>query len=96
MKVMEPSKPIWQSESQEPITYTVATLAVGDVEDPDIYVGQYIWEWQSTDAGKWIMEHSAPAPSWHRFVDPATYGYKYLIKAYLTPKEITYWKLKFE
>lgn len=97
MKVMEPLKPIWQSdEERKTITYTVKTLAVGDVDDPDIYVGQYIWEWQSTEEGKWVMEHSSPAPSWHRFTDINTYGYKYLIKAYLTPKELTYFRLKFE
>jgi hypothetical protein len=95
---MDQLKQIWQSdtEDQQSITYTVKVLNVGDVEDPDIYVGQHIWEWQNSDEGKWIMEHSRPLPSWHRSVDRIQYGYKYDIKAYLTPKQITYFKLKFE
>ena len=34
----------------------VVTIRMGDVEDPDLMVAQSIWEWQQTDAGKWIME----------------------------------------
>ncbi len=95
---MDQLEQIWQSntQDQESITYTVKVLRVGDVEDPDLYVGQHIWEWQETDEGKWIMKHSNPLPSWHRSVDRITYGYKYDIKAYLTPKQLTYFKLKFE
>ena len=74
----------------------VHTFRMGDVEDPDLFVGQPIWEWQQTEMGKWIMENSAPTPSWHRYADPMTYGYEYHIVAYLTPKQLTYWKLKYE
>ena len=94
---MDRLKQLWQSDSEaETITYTVKTLNVGDVEDPDIYVGQYIWEWQETDAGKWIMENSRPLPSWHRSVNRIAYGYQYDIRAYLTPKQITYFELKYK
>lgn len=97
MKVMDQLKHLWQSEpGATTVTYIVKKLNVGDVEDPDIYVGQYIWEWQESEAGKWVMEHSRPLPSWHRSINTATYGYQYDIKAYLTPKQITYFKLKFE
>lgn len=94
---MDQLKHLWQSEDEAvTITYTVKKLKVGDVEDPDIYVGQYIWEWQESDAGKWIMENSRPLPSWHRSIDHVTYGYQYDIKAYLTPKQITYYELKYK
>lgn len=94
---MDQLKQLWQSEPEaKTITYIVKKLNVGDVEDPDIYVGQYIWEWQESEAGKWIMEHSRPLPSWHRSVNTVTYGYQYDIKAYLTPKQITYFELKYK
>ncbi len=94
---MDLLKHLWQSDDlSKSITYTVKVLNVGDVEDPDIYVGQYIWEWQETDEGKWVMEHSRPLPSWHRSVNNVTYGYQYDIRAYLTPKQITYFELKYK
>jgi hypothetical protein len=35
-------------------------------------------------------------PSWHRSVNRMTYGYEYDIRAYLTPKQITYFELKYK
>ena len=94
---MDQLKHLWQSEDEAvTITYLVKKLRVGDVEDPDIYVGQYIWEWQETEAGKWVMENSRPLPSWHRSMNHMTYGYQYDIRAYLTPKQITYFELKYK
>ena len=97
MKVMDQLKQLWQSDDDAvTITYTVKKLNVGDVEDPDIIVGQYIWEWQESEAGKWVMENSRPLPSWHRSINHMTYGYQYDIRAYLTPKQITYFELKYK
>lgn len=97
MKVTDQLKHLWQSEDEaKTITYVVKKLSVSDAEDPDIVVGQYIWEWQESEAGKWVMEHSRPVPSWHRHVDYNTYGYQYHIRAYLTPKQITYFELKYK
>ena len=94
---MDQLKHLWQSEDKAvTITYIVKKLKVGDVEDPDLHVGQYIWEWQESDAGKWIMENSRPLPSWHRSIDHMTYGYQYEIRAYLTPEQITYFELKYK
>jgi 3'-phosphoadenosine 5'-phosphosulfate sulfotransferase (PAPS reductase)/FAD synthetase len=78
------------------ITEVVHTIRMGDVEDPDLMIAQPIWEWQQTDAGKWIMENSNPVPSWHHHTDVNTYGHIYQIRAYLTHKQLTYYKLKFE
>lgn len=78
------------------ITQVVHTIRMGDVEDPDLMVAQPIWEWQQTEPGKWIMENSNPKPSWHRNHDIYNYGYTYHIRAYLTHKQLTFWKLKYE
>jgi hypothetical protein len=78
------------------ITHVVHTIRMGDVEDPDLFVAQPIYEWQQTEQGKWIMENSNPTPSWHRQVDYTTYGHIYQIRAYLTHKQLTFWKLKYE
>jgi hypothetical protein len=74
----------------------VHTIRMSDVDDPDLMVAQPIYEWQQTEAGKYIMQHSNPSPSWHRHVDHMTYGYSYTIRATLTPEQKTFYKLKFE
>ena len=83
-------------EESVSITQVVHTIRMGDVEDPDLYVAQPIYEWQQTEAGKWIMENSNPTPSWHRNNDLYDYSYVYQIRAYLTHKQLTFWKLKYE
>ena len=80
----------------ETIRHIVHVIKMSDVEDPDLMVAEPIWEWQQTEAGKWIMANSAPAPSWYRHMNTLTYGHDYFIIAYLTPKQLTYWKLKYE
>jgi hypothetical protein len=74
----------------------VKQIRMSDCEDPDLFVSQPIYEWQQTDAGKFVMKHSKPEPMWLRSFDTNTYGYLYSIKAYLTPEEVTFFKLKFE
>jgi len=95
---MDNSKLPWPSDPDDArtIEYIVHSIRMGDVEDPDLFVAQPIWEWQQTEKGKYIMENSAPEPMWLRSFDHITYGYTYTIKAYLTPKKLTYWKLKYE
>jgi hypothetical protein len=68
----------------------------GDVEDPDLYAAQPIYEWQETEAGKWIMEHAVEPPFWHRTIDPHSYGHKYYIVARLREQDQTYWALKWQ
>lgn len=95
---MDKLKQIWQSDSTEAktIRHKVHSFKLGDVDDPDLYIAQPIWEWRQTDAGKYVMENSSPKASWHRYMDTNTYGYEYFIMAYFTPEQLTYWKLKFE
>jgi len=78
------------------ITTVVHTIKMGDVEDPDLMVAFPMHEWEKSEEGKWIMEHSVETPSWHRSQDFNTWGYVYQIRAYLTPEDHTFWKLKYE
>ena len=96
---MAQSRQIWRSDTGKErvtITYVVHTIKLGDVEDPSLYVAAPIYDWQQTDAGKWVMENSVPSPSWHSNMDILSYSYVYQIRAYLTHQQLTYYKLKFE
>ena len=83
----------WQSNMQEVIVHKIR---MGDVEDPDLFVAEPIYQWQQTDEGKWIMENSKQQPMWKRQIDPSSYGYVYTIHAWLDGHALTYWKLKYE
>ena len=102
IKVMALSKPQWRYDLDEfkhkpadSVKVHVHTVNVGDVEDPDLILGAIIYDWQHTEKGKWIMEHSSPSPSYHRNIDHLSYGYIYYICAYLHEKDYTFYRLKF-
>ena len=75
-------------------TVVVHSFNMGDVEDPDLFAGQSLYEWEKSNPGKWIMEVSALQPSWHRI--PRDFGWRYEIRAYLAEKDYTFYKLKYD
>ena len=73
----------------------VHEIKMGDVEDPDIYVAAPIWEWQQTDAGKFIMEHAVGKPYWTQRRDHSSYHLLYHIMARLSESNEVFWRLKY-
>lgn len=73
----------------------VHRFSLGDVDDPEIYAAQPIWEWQQTEAGKWVMDNAVDS-YWARHTDVATYNYQYKIVATLTESDATWYKLKYD
>jgi hypothetical protein len=76
-------------------TTVVHTFRLGDVEDPDLYAGGPLWDWQESDAGKFVMEHAKEQPIWQRQNDPLTYGWEYAILAKLEKKKLSEFYLRF-
>lgn len=74
----------------------VYRFRVGDVDDPEIYAAQPIYEWQQSDAGKFVMEHAVDTPSYHQHLDHVTYGYQYAITAELEKKKLSEFYLRFD
>jgi hypothetical protein len=72
----------------------VVELRVGDVDDPDLYVAQHIWEWQQTPAGEFVMAQAVDSPYWIRATDHNTYGHVYRIVARLAEPDELFWTLK--
>lgn len=73
----------------------VHTITLGDVEDPEVYIGEHIWEWQQTESGKFVMQNSLAEPSFHKIYDYTFHGHTYHIVAYFDAKTVTYWNLKY-
>ena len=72
----------------------VHRFIMGDVEDPDLYAAEPMWEWQQSEMGKFIMERSVETPIWHRQVDVSNYGHSYAIEAFLKGADYSFWVLK--
>jgi hypothetical protein len=67
---------------------------MGDVEDPELYAAEPLWNWQQTEYGKWCMEHCIETPSWRMQTDHVTYGYKCIVWGELTAQDYTFHQLK--
>jgi hypothetical protein len=73
----------------------VHEFSVGDVEDPEIYAAQPIWEWQESEAGKWVMENSVDKPYYIQAPDYNSWGHQYKIMARLSEQNQIFFRLKY-
>jgi hypothetical protein len=75
------------------IRLVVKTLNVGDVEDPDIYLGAAWYDFEQTEQGQWIKKHAQDLV-YHQQLDHSSYCYKYSITGMFTEEDALYYKLK--
>jgi hypothetical protein len=73
----------------------VHRFMMGDVDDPDLYAAQPLWEWEKSEAGQYVMEHAIDNPEWHRNISHLTMGHEYAIIAELEKKKLSEFYLKF-
>jgi hypothetical protein len=74
----------------------VHKFTMSDVEDPDLYAAQPIWEWRQSEAGQFVMKHAVDKPEWHKHMDPMFMGYRFLIVAELEKKKLSEYYLRFD
>jgi len=72
---------------------TFHSFTMGDVDDPEIYAAQPIYEWQQTEAGQWAMAH-CPDPKYSFNTDVHSWGHRVILYGELTDQDATFWKLK--
>ena len=72
----------------------VYRFRMGDVEDPDLYAAQPLYEWENSEQGQFVMKHAVDTPEWHRKVDQFSYGYEYAIVAELEMKKLSEFYLR--
>ena len=73
----------------------VHKFRMGDVEDPVLYAAQPIYDWQQTEAGKFVMEHAVEPPWWVRTLDQYSYGFEFVIMARMKEADQTFYTLKY-
>lgn len=79
----------------EPATEIVVhRFRLGDVDDPDLYAAEPLWQWEQSDAGKWVMENAVEVPRWQRYIDYTSYHTQYAIIARLKSSAITYYLMR--
>lgn len=78
------------------INAIVHSFRMSDVEDPDLWASQSLYDWEHSEEGQWVIKNSIEKPIWQKHMDHNTYGYVYTIRANFTEKNYTYWKLKYE
>ena len=74
----------------------VHSFLMGDVDDPDLYAAQPLWEWENSEQGQWVMEHAIETPMWHRNLDHTSYSTRYSITAKLKDADHTYFLLRWK
>ena len=84
-----------QVKIQEIKEIVVHKFQLGDVEDPVLYAGEPLYQWQQSEPGKWVMEHAVEAPYWIRGIDYASFGHRYRIVARLSESNQTFFRLKY-
>lgn len=73
----------------------VHQFSMGDVEDPDLYAAEPLYQWEHSEVGQWIMKNAADTPTWYRIADPGSYGYRYQVRAKLMGPALTEWLLRY-
>ena len=69
------------------------SFRMGDVEDPEIYAAQPIYEWQQTEHGKWVMENCAD-PTYNIGSDVNYMGYRITLWGELEDEAAVFHELK--
>jgi len=72
----------------------VHKFRMGDVEDPDLWAGQSLYEWEHSEPGKFVMENAIDQPVWHRQLDMYGMGWMYAITAELESKKLSEFYLR--
>jgi len=72
---------------------TFHSFSMGDVDDPDVYAAQPIWEWQQTEQGQWVIAHAQDL-RYYTGADLHNFGYRITIKGDLEPHLATEYFLK--
>jgi len=72
---------------------TFHTFRMGDVEDPEIYAAQPIWEWQQTEQGQWVLAHCSD-PKYVVEHDNMSWGYRVRLYGEVDDTDATFFQLK--
>jgi hypothetical protein len=75
------------------IKLPVKILKIGDVEDPDIYLGAAWYDFEKTEQGQWLKNHARELV-YQQSLESWYMGYIYTVYGVLDDEDAVYYKLK--
>jgi hypothetical protein len=72
----------------------VHTVNIGDVEDPEIYAAEPLYDWEHTEQGQWLQANSYQEMCYTIKDDPRIWGHRVYVWAWLKNQELTYYTLR--
>jgi len=69
------------------------SFGMGDVEDPELYAAQPLYEWQQTEQGQWVMENCSD-PRYIVRPDDHNWGHKIIVYGEVDDKLATEYLLR--
>ena len=66
---------------------------MGDVDDPEIYAAQPLWEWQQTEQGQWVMAH-CKEPKFEIGSDAMSWGHRVRVYGEVADSDATFFQLR--
>lgn len=74
-------------------TLTLDSFTIGDVDEPDLYIGQVVDRILNSELGEWL-DSIGSAVYTHRFLDSDCFYYRVKITARMSEENAVYYKLK--
>lgn len=90
-----PQYKIIDGQMQECRRVVVHHFSLSDVEDPDLWAAEPLYNWEQSEEGQWVMANAIEPPNWRRSLDYTFYGYKYVITAKFAGAKLTEWILRY-
>ncbi len=75
------------------IRLTLKVLNVGDVEDPEVYLGAAVWDWIQTEHGAWCKENAQDLV-YSSFINHQSYTTSYAITGLFSEEDAFLYKLQ--
>ena len=72
---------------------TFHSFGMGDVEDPELYAAQPLYEWQQTAQGQWVI-NNCPDPRYIVRPDDHNWGHKIIVYGLVEDQLATEYLLK--
>lgn len=74
---------------------TVHRFFLDDVEDPDLWAAEPLYNWEQSDEGRWVMNNAVESPEWRRSLDYTLYRHEYIVTAKFAGAKLTEWLLRY-
>lgn len=72
----------------------VHKVRMGDVEDVELYAAEPLYQFETSEKGKWVTENALQTPVWYCRPDYQTLGNLLTIVAELSDEDATLFQLK--